>query len=496
MKKINLTVIVLCISISCIMSQGLKNFGAHVKVTENTVMNIDDNGNFVTSGGGFSLNGTMTVDGDAETDNQFIIGPSGSFINYGDAKGSCRVKRAISGNVSHFISSPVGNELVNIFSGAFVYHYDEPGSAWESMSSGNSLEDMKGYSVLFFDDTEIEFSGSLQSGRISFNASDQGGGFNLVGNPYPSAVDWSKTGWTKTNIASTIAFWNGENYSYQRQGTSWKPDVEGSTENATSIIPAAQGFFIKSEGTGTLSVSNSARVHETQKYYKSGQKPILSYIRLEASGNGRTDYTIVTFEENATEGYELSLDGAKLFSPHNLVPQIYSFAENKSEKLAINAMPVLTGSKTIPLGFRANTGSQWIIGLNEENYVLHDIILEDKVNNEFTDLKKARYSFTSSAGDFTNRFLLHISQVSTGTQFNLPGVGAQIRVYSAQSSVYVSFSESLSLTKQICIFDVSGRKVYDDKVSFTGIKKLPANLKSGCYLVHVRSGMYRKQKRW
>ena len=47
-------------------------------------------------------------------------------------------------------------------------------------------------------------------------------GFNLVGNPYPSAIDWdAASGWTKTNIDNAVYYFKasatdqyGGTYSY------------------------------------------------------------------------------------------------------------------------------------------------------------------------------------------------------------------------------------------------------------------------------------------
>ena len=37
-----------------------------------------------------------------------------------------------------------------------------------------------------------------------------GGGWNLVGNPYPSAIQWGPSGWDRTNVDATVHVWRRE----------------------------------------------------------------------------------------------------------------------------------------------------------------------------------------------------------------------------------------------------------------------------------------------
>src|SRR5690606_15362193 len=56
----------------------------------------------------------------------------------------------------------------------------------------------------------VSVTGSINQGRtelaVNHNTNAPSGeSWNLVGNPYPSTVDWSAAGWEKTSIADVIA---------------------------------------------------------------------------------------------------------------------------------------------------------------------------------------------------------------------------------------------------------------------------------------------------
>ena len=95
-------------------------------------------------------------------------------------------------------------------------------------------------------------------------------GWNLVGNPYPSPLDWlSEAGWDKSDINDAKYIWNPAAYNYTIfLGGSEPIGINGGTR----YIPSNQGFWVQANQNGTLSVNNVARVgimSSTPDFYKS-----------------------------------------------------------------------------------------------------------------------------------------------------------------------------------------------------------------------------------
>ena len=141
------------------------------------------------------------------------------------------VQRYISGDAEawHFLSSPVSDQPISgswLPSGTYgngtgydMYLWNEPNSCWiyqlditspinwSTVHPGSDFAVGRGYlySVQAANPTK-EFVGKLNNGPLNYGLTFSGTdaslkGFNLVGNPYPSSIDWgAASGWTRTDI--------------------------------------------------------------------------------------------------------------------------------------------------------------------------------------------------------------------------------------------------------------------------------------------------------
>ena len=186
-----------------------------------------------------------------------------------------------------YFSTPFSNSTVGDFSSWIdlaasfpnFYEYNEnredasgnDATGWEPYTnSSNSVNVAEGYALNFgntFAPATVEVTGEVNNGNISINLQNHNGlytkGFNLVGNPYPSPIDWDATGWTKTNIDDGIYFFTaGTTDQYTGTYTSYVNGISSADGKSSNIIPSMQGFFVKvSDGktTGTLDMTNPVR---------------------------------------------------------------------------------------------------------------------------------------------------------------------------------------------------------------------------------------------
>ena len=135
---------------------------------------------------------------------------------------------------------------------------------------------MQGYVANMTSSGVVTFSGSLNTGAKSIDVSRTTGqtkeGFNLVGNPYPSYLDWDNV--TKNNLLTTLWYRTKTAPAPVTGATTWIFDTYNSTgklgtslgANAvTNLIPPMQAFWVRvNEGqtSGTFSVTNEiGRAH-------------------------------------------------------------------------------------------------------------------------------------------------------------------------------------------------------------------------------------------
>ena len=424
----------------------------------NTIRNLIVNNN-----AGVSLLGSLNISG-IVTVSSGILASDGYLTLLSDATQTALIDGAgageITGNVNmqrylpsgfgyKYFSSPFQAAKVSQFSDdmslgttfSMFYRYDEnrklggdPASGWVRYNYPDSvLNPLHGYSANFGSapvPVTADITGTVNNGILSRTLYNNNNpytlGFNLVGNPYPSPVDWDAPGWTKSNIDNAIHFFKastddqyGGTYSSYIGGVSTDPGV------ATNIIPSMQGFFVHvSNGlfpvTGTLALDNSVRItdlsHSFIKSSKGGSKPLM---RLNASFHDdpqATDPMVIYFEDNAETTFDSKFDALKLMNTDLSVPNLYTLGSDGS-KLSIDSRPTsLLSGCMIPLGIKTSRTATIVISINylDDSLPVTSLYLSDNTGGIIQDLLSGnQYSCSLSAGQYNDRFSLYINSSPT-----------------------------------------------------------------------------------
>lgn len=93
---------------------------------------------------------------------------------------------------------------------------------------------------------ELNESGNVVTLPVSFSARGFAG-WNLVSNPFASAIDWSSNDITKTNLSNVVYRWKPASESW----TTWSGDA-GSESGVSSVIGSGGSFFVKATGPSPL----------------------------------------------------------------------------------------------------------------------------------------------------------------------------------------------------------------------------------------------------
>ena len=232
-------------------------------------------------------------------------------------------------------------------------------------------------------------------------------GYVMVGNPYPSSIDWTSASWTKTHINNAIYTWNPQLQQY----SSWVAGV--STNGGSNIIPSSQGFWVQANATGpALSCNENIKSAIDQPVYRSGNQMAGYYMNLKLFGNGYADEAYIRFDANGTNYYDADIDARKYVSDNPQVPTLSS-SDSTGKDMSINSFPLLTSEISIPVKTIVGaTGTYTITGDSMINMPPgFCIILEDLLTGTMTDLRSTTsYAFNIEDTTTVARFLLHMGQ--------------------------------------------------------------------------------------
>ncbi len=349
------------------------------------------------------------------------------------------VYRNLQGTQYHYISSPILDaNTTNIgiqggTSGVQLYDWDAT-MQWNGMGAtppssidyapwdpsnpvSGLLDEAKGYAY-YYAPSVLTYEGNVNVENFTVtmymnaggNANDQG--WNLLGNPYASALNWDNV--TKPAQMETAIYLFDDNdgtgvqanyrYYVPSGGTGGTYGV--GTADATKYIPVGQGFFVKTlQNNRNITIDAASREHSNQVYYKEVQPNLLRATIF--AENNLSDELVIRFIDEASEYFDAQFDARKLFPSNPEIPQIFSVLDNNIFS-AINSMPQLTKSYDINIGINA-LKADYSIEFNE--FTIEDVLvyLEDTYTNKVMLVKEnSNYSFSHLGGMDNDRFILHI----------------------------------------------------------------------------------------
>jgi len=200
-----------------------------------------------------------------------------------------------------------------------------------------------------------EFAGSLNNGSISYALTTASSdvlkkGFSLVGNPYPSSIDWqASSGWTRSNLVNSGSGYDIWIYNVAANNYGVCNSASGNGTNGVSrYIAPMQGFFVKAATAGNLIIDNSTRVHTgAGGWLKNTEKEATSISIIVKSATDNS------FDESRLQfGYTSNENGAvKLFSPVSTAPSL--FIPYGNEFYSIKYLTDTADNPSVPLMFKA-----------------------------------------------------------------------------------------------------------------------------------------------
>ena len=373
---------------------------------------------------------------------------------------------------------------------------------WEAITSGNtSLTAGKGYRVFIRGDRSnagvldntvtsqsavtITSTGALNTGNqtlpVTYNGSTVNDGWNLVGNPYASTIDWNaSSGWTKTNVNGTIYIYNPSTNTY---GT-W--DGATGTNNVTQNISSGQAFFIRTNDVSPiLSCTEAVKVATTgAAIFKTDPENTLRVSLAKNATN--SDETIIRFMDGKLDEFNDNDDVRKFINSEVNVSSNFGLDKYAS----VNYLnPASLTNSVVKLSAWVDENGTYKLNFAGVNSFATTpyVLLKDKFLNKLVDLKNnAEYQFTITDDAKTkddNRFEVIFSNNSTSIE-NISNTSSTISVYPNPATDVLNISVSNGTkVNNVNIYNVSGKLVTTAKVTANQINI--SELNNGVYFIEV-----------
>ena len=479
-----------------------KNDGS---ITNAGIINIDefDNNDPVTNNNTINVFETFDNDGTCTNNSNGKIvlkstsTGSATLIDGGTIKGSgnCVIELFLSGDNWHYVSIPIESASSNVFWGGAIYSFNEATETWTAHSNDESLDVTKGYDVYFKDDKTIEFIGKFRNSdqTISTKKTGSSKGYNLIVNPYPSAIDWKKSnGWNKSNIADGVYIWDPATQNI----TSYVNGV-GNNKGSRYIAPM-QGYFVKCTGSsGNVKAKNNSRKHKGNGKFRSDEVETndeLLKLTVHAD-NGFADETVIRFNRNSSIKFDGDFDADKMWSTNIAVPQIYTKSSDFTD-LSINSIPEVKKEVSIPLYMKARVSGNNSIELDLRNTIdICDVYLEDVKLKTFHNMLTGPYAFSSDVQDEDFRFIIHFAKQSAvtadTTKITLDVVDNEedklFKAYSSAGAIVIEQDSRLEKESTVRIYNMVGKVVKKLKTK-ESYNRIELNAAAAFYTVQINNG--------
>lgn len=396
-------------------------------------------------------------------------------------------------------SSPVSPQtLVNLSPNTLsdkYYSFNPITDSWQVLSSASLMDPAKGYIIRapqnYSDTVPSAYTGNFvgvpNNGTIPTNISVGASTVNLIGNPYPSAINADLFLSDPANdafIGGTIYLWTHNSnldafyqysvadfalYTYSGgigTGTA-APGINNTVPNGK--IAAGQGFMIHGTTAGTNPVyfRNSMRVAgNNNQFFRLGSEDRNSNsifnlekhrVWLEVSDNQDAyKQILVGYIQNATNGLDRGYDG-EVFETGN---QVFLYTKVDNTRLGIQGRTLpFDVNDIVPLGFKSTTTGNYHFRLSDFDGLFdeQDVYIEDTYLNVIHDLKAGDYSFTTMAGTFEDRFVLRYTNSTLGNS-SLNFNDDSVFIYKDNKDIIIDASNVM--IDSVTIYDVRGSQLY------------------------------------
>ncbi|TDX86754.1 putative secreted protein (Por secretion system target) [Epilithonimonas xixisoli] len=410
-----------------------------------------------------------------------------------------------------------------------IYRYNEPNDYFAATTDshfvpgkGYAIRGKDGFDENILSATSYLFNGNANNGvypatvqkskNTILNNIEYEHGYNLIGNPYPSNIDFDKffnlntnsskifgKVWFWTNVAPRLnqsgSGYSGNNYATLTLtgGTPPTTTQPNSGLTPTQFIKVGQGFIVQVRDLATttsptvthqLDFNNSIRTSETGVFYNaknSSSDKDRFWLQL-ISPEQFTNTILVGYINGSVDAYDGDYDAEVMTIGDDA---IYSKLDDYKLQIQGRKYPLNQDDK-VPLGMKYAQTGIYQISLGDKNGIFdvqQTIYLRDKLLNKVINISENDYSFQAVKGVEDHRFEIvykpdnYLDANSTASQ--------QLTVYKDKTEFVVTSSQTV---KKIQIFDMSGRFLDEVLGNSKALRISHQSLVNGGYVLKIYHG--------
>lgn len=315
------------------------------------------------------------------------------------------------------------------------------------------------------DDTEITFDVTRQGENCT--------GYNFLGNPYPSYLDFDAFASTNSVILG------GEGYleymTLNEGRTAYVYYVKGSSANshesvAPRYIHAHQGFIINAASEGTITFNEDMRTNAgTETYRKDNDTIAYPLVNLFATdSNGKQEIAVIELGRPEAGG------AIKMREMHFANCVMYARYEEENYAIAFTK----EGETSVPVRFEAINDDNFTLTWETRNGTFEYLHLIDNLMGADIDMLTCNnYKFNGKVSDYSSRFKLVFEY--TGIEENEDEI--------AQDNFAFMMNDNLVVTGEgyLELIDLNGRTLYETRLTDAQTTVGLPDVAKGLYLLRL-----------
>ena len=338
----------------------------------------------------------------------------------------------------------------------------------------------KGYLVSIDQDQLLQNKGTLNNGDVSITLhytphNEWAGllGYNLIGNPYQSYLDFSGFAsknmelWAAKGTEPTYAVYDAAmgGYIQYKEGTS------RGAKAATGTLNMHQGFIVRTSTATTVTFTNTMRSNTANGATFRDEQPAYPLINLTVTDDeGVNDFAVLELGRDNDEGAEkLRANDSKG----------WLYLHHGSENYGILFRSEVEDYQ--PLWFEADEAGTYTLSWETANAEFESLTLVDNITGRVTDmLATSSYAFEADPSQYESRFKIVIGDWKDVEEHgDGPSTGSGTFAYQMGDEIIVDGEGRLE------VVDMTGRVI----VSRDGVHTVSTNgIVPGVYLLRLNGG--------
>lgn len=499
-------------------------------------------GQSLTVRGNLTNSGTVNLESGFSNDEPVGLTLNGSMIVAGTSTGNVTYKRMLRPKGTegdrHFFSSPVGGQLIASFTAANsidiekvgtvyqIWEWRESDGTWPIVSAGTFVTG-KGYNlsqasggdglltftgpvvksatftasspyITGYVDRATSFDYGLNNDNLIWTAGRSwtdygGGGWNLMGNPFTSAMDAavfiSSNAGKFDPYYEALYVYDGLNDRYEYAAAS----IPGYRESGSfgSVVQAGQGFFVLAlYDKIVFNFNSSMQVHNTAvtMLKSAAVEDPWPGLQLKVRYGSDESMTTIVYNSEMTAGLDPGFDVGQFSAGPDV--EIYTALVSKENDVhfARQALPLTdSGKNIISVGIDSEKGGEVIFSAFSVPLANSGFWLEDRKAGIFTDLNSSSYRITLPANTYgTGRFFIYAS-ANMPTGVKNPQDVTELRVWTYNGKIIIKGQVSETATCEV--YDLQGQKVLISRLTDGDLNIVELiSVSRGVFLVRVADG--------